>query len=223
MHGIEMQGGWRGQSPNGREYAASALDTPEKLLDFFDILTRDRERYLPRYMNDERVILQSHVTSSSGPADFDSIMQHAIHIPVRPDDIMNFAFLRLALDQNPALAGIETLQEDWWGLRTMPYEFLRPLVSTIRFATPFMLHRMFSQGIAPDYIRAVPFFEETDYLSLYEAGVDPSYTRQLMVFRSTATPEDSGYANPKLLVPAKDIMSGWRDGIPVEYLKETVV
>jgi hypothetical protein len=76
MHGIEMQGGWRGQSPNGREYAASALDTPEKLLDFFDILTRDRERYLPRYMNDERVILQSHVTSSSGRLRFHHAARH---------------------------------------------------------------------------------------------------------------------------------------------------
>lgn len=223
MHGIEMQGGWRGQSPSGRAYATSVFETPEKLLDFFDILTRDRECYLPRYFAGERVILQSHVTSSSGPADFDSIMRHAANIPASSEDILNFAFLRLALNQNPALAGIETTQEDWWGLRVMPYDFLRPLVATIRFATPFMLHRMFLAGVPSSYVQAVPFFEEADYLALYEAGVDPSYTRQFMTLKSTAMPEDSGYAYPSLTLPVAAIIRGWQEAVPVEYLREMVV
>lgn len=219
MHGIEMHGGWREQDDQMREYSLALFDSPEKLLDFYDILTRDRWEYLPQYRAGERVVLQAHVPSHSGPSDFGALMRHAAHVSVTPKTVLNFAFLRVALDLNPQLGGILTGQENWWGLKTLPYSYLRPLVGTMRSAAPHMLTRVYDRGIPVEYVRRLPFFDEGDYYRVYDAGVDPEYTRQFMVPAPGADLESS---HVSFSAPIDSILQGWQNGIPADYLKETV-
>ena len=219
MHGIGMQGGWREQDGEMRAYSLSLFDSAEKLLDFYDILTRDRWSYLARHRDGERVVLQKHVPGHSGPSDFDALMRHAEHVSATPETILSFAFLRVALDLNPRLGGILTGQENWWGLKTLPYAYLRPLVTTQRSATPYMLTRAYERGIPVEYVASVPFFDERDYYRVYDAGVEPEYTRQFMVPAPGATLETS---HASFSVPLDSILQGWQNGIPADYLKETV-
>ncbi len=218
MFGIDIQGGWRAD-PENLEYAQSVFASADELLDFYDILTKDQWSYASRHQAGERVLLQQHVTSSSGPVDFDNIMNHARHVEATAGDIMNFALLRLALDSNSQLRGITENQENWWGLRTLPYSFFRPLASTVRAATPFMLTRIYARGIPVEYVARVPFFNEQDYIRVYEMGVAPDYIRQFMVPPPGAPFEHSWHI---FLAPIDTILLGWKNGIPADYLKETV-
>lgn len=220
MHGIEIHGGWREQDAQKMHtYILALFDSPEKLLDFYDILTHDRWGYLPRYRAGERVVLQAHVPSHSGPSDFGALMRHAAHVSATPKTVLNFAFLRVALDLNPQLVGVMTGQENWWGLKTLPYSYLRPLVGTRRSATPRMLTRVHDRGIPVEYVKCLPFFDEQDYYRVYDAGVAPEYTRQFMVPAPGAELETS---HVSFSAPIDSILQGWQDGIPADYLRETV-
>lgn len=219
MYGIAMQGGWHTVAGGIHEYSLSLFDSAEKLFDFYDILTRDRWGYLAQYRANELVVLPSHVTDRSGPADFNAIMRHAESASVTSDTVMNFAFVRVALGMNPSLRGVLLNQENWWGLKTLPCSYMRPLLATSRVATPLMLTRVYERGIPVEYVTLVPFFEEDDYYRVYDAGVTPQYIRQFMFPTRGADLETS---HVSFSVPIDNILLGWENGIPAEYLKEAV-
>jgi hypothetical protein len=221
MFGLAMHGGW-GTNPEVREYAASVFSGPGHVLQFFDILTENRWEYARHFAEGTPIPVQRHVTSISGPADFENLMRHAEHVGADADSILHFAFLRLCLEKNPNLRGVVDAQGNWWGMRDVPVSYMLRLVGTNRFATPFMLSRVYARGIPAEYAARVPFFEEEDYCRVYDAGVDPEYMRQFMLPQSYGLDLDNS-AHHEFLAPIDIILQGWRDEIPPDYLKETVV